>query len=298
MLVTMKEILDRASRENYGVAAPNVTCELDTRAFIEAAEELKAPIIIDIAEPACKDMYFLGHLVRSLAEHSSVPVAVNLDHGGDISQIYQAIQAGFTSVMLDRSGSPFDENARQVKEVVEIAHSVGISVEAELGHVGQADKYDIDRDAALTSAEDAAEFVEYTGVDCLAVAIGTAHGIYPEGFVPYLDFERLEEIKSATNNLPLVLHGSSGTDNESLAKACRMGINKININGDLCKAAAEALKKADFRGNNVYNVYNIARDAAKEKLSELMKVYGSEGRAWIPRAKGLGTKDTTLREHV
>lgn len=298
MLVTMKEILERASAENYGVAAPNVTCEMDARAFIEAAEELKAPIIIDVAELACKDMFFLGHAVRALAQQSKVPVAINLDHGGNLKEVYSAIQAGFTSVMFDRSKESFEENARQVKEVVEIAHAVGVSVEAELGHVGQATKYETDRDAALTSVEDAVKFIEYTGVDCLAVAIGTAHGIYPEGFVPYLDFERLAEIKKATNNFPLVLHGSSGTDDESMAKACKMGINKININGELCQAAAEAVQKADFTGNNVYNVYNIARDAAKEKLIEKMKIYGCEGKAWIPQAKGLGNKDTTLREHA
>lgn len=298
MLVTMKEILDRASAENYGVAAPNVTCELDARAFIEAAEELKAPVIIDIGEMACKDMFFLGHLVRALAQQSNVPVAVNLDHGGNLKEVYEAIQAGFTSVMFDRSSETFEKNARQVKEVVEIAHAVGVSVEAELGHVGQAREYDTDRDAALTCAEDAVRFIEYTGVDCLAVAIGTAHGIYPAGFVPYLDFERLSEIKKATNNFPLVLHGSSGTDDESMRKVCRMGINKININGELCQAAAEAVQAADFQGNNVYNVYNIARDAAKDKLIEKMKLYGCEGKAWIPEAKGLGNKDTTLREKI
>ena len=298
MLVTMKEILERASAENYGVAAPNVTCELDARAFIEAAEEMRAPVIIDIAEPACKDMFFLGHAVRALAQQANVPVAINLDHGADLEPVVQAIQAGFTSVMFDRSSSPFEENAEQVKEVVKIAHAAGVSVEAELGHVGQADQYAADRDAALTSVEDAVKFIEYTGVDCLAVAIGTAHGIYPEGFVPYLDFERLEEIKKATGNFPLVLHGSSGTDDESMARACRMGINKININGELCQAAAQAVQAADFSGNNVYNVYNIARDAAKEKLIEKMKLYGCEGKAWIPESRGIGNKDTTLREHA
>lgn len=296
MLVTMKEILDKASAENYGVAAPNVTSELDARAFIEAAEQLKAPIIIDIAELACKDMFFLGHLVRGLAQQSNVPVAINLDHGGNLTEVYSAIQAGFTSVMFDRSSASFEENAKQVKEVVDIAHAVGVSVEAELGHVGQASQYELDRDAALTSVEDAVRFIEYTGVDCLAVAVGTAHGIYPKGFVPYLDFDRLVEIKKATNNFPLVLHGSSGTDDESMKKACQLGINKININGELCQAAAEAVQAAYFEGNNVYNVYNIARDAAKEKLIEKMKLYGCEGKAWIPQTNGIGNKDTTLRE--
>lgn len=294
MLVTMKEILDHASAENYGVAAPNIFSELDARAFIEAAEELKSPIIIDIGAKGCKDMFFLGHLVRQLAKNAKVPVAINLDHGGDMSEIYRAIQAGFTSVMVDRSTLPYEENAKQVKEVVEIAHSLGISVEAELGHVGQAENYDVDRDAALTSVEDAVNFIKYTGVDCLAVSIGTAHGIYPKGFIPYLDFDRLAEIKKATNNFPLVLHGSSGTDNDSLAKACSMGINKINICGDLCQAACEAVQKADFTGNNAYSVYDVARDAAKEKLKEKMKVYGSEGKAWKAEPSGVVAVDSNL----
>ncbi|MCI8294056.1 MAG: class II fructose-bisphosphate aldolase [Hespellia sp.] len=294
MLVTMKEIVEHASEGNYGVAAPNIFSELDARAFIEAAEELRAPLIIDIGAKGCKDMFFLGHLVRNLAKDATVPIAINLDHGGDISEIYRAIQAGFTSVMVDRSTLSFEENAKQVKEVVDIAHSIGLSVEAELGHVGQAEQYDVDRDAALTSAEDAVKFIEMTGVDCLVVSIGTAHGIYPKGFVPYLDFDRLAEIKKATNHFPLVLHGSSGTDNESLAKACSMGINKINICGDLCQAASEAVQKADLTGNNAYSVYDVCRDAAKAKLIEKMKVYGSEGKAWAAEAKGIKAIDSNL----
>ena len=248
----------------------------------------------DIGAKGCKDMFFLGHLVRNLAKDATVPIAINLDHGGDISEIYRAIQAGFTSVMVDRSTLSFEENAKQVKEVVDIAHSIGLSVEAELGHVGQAEQYDVDRDAALTSAEDAVKFIEMTGVDCLVVSIGTAHGIYPKGFVPYLDFDRLAEIKKATNHFPLVLHGSSGTDNESLAKACSMGINKINICGDLCQAASEAVQKADLTGNNAYSVYDVCRDAAKAKLIEKMKVYGSEGKAWAAEAKGIKAIDSNL----
>ena len=294
MLVTMKAILDRASRENYGVAAPNIFSELDARAFIEAAEELQAPLILDIGAKGCKDMYFLGHLVRELARNATVPIAINLDHGGDISEIYRAIQAGFTSVMVDRSTLSFEDNVKQVKEVVDIAHSIGLSVEAELGHVGQAVQYDVDRDAALTSVEDAVRFIELTGVDCLAVAIGTAHGIYPEGFVPYLDFERLSEIKKAVNQFPLVLHGSSGTDNESLAKACSMGINKINICGELCQAASEAVQRADLSGNKAYSVYDVSRDAAKAKLKEKMKLYGSEGKAWLAKPEGVHAVNSDL----
>ncbi|MEA4895096.1 MAG: class II fructose-bisphosphate aldolase [Oscillospiraceae bacterium] len=294
MLVKMKEIVDCASKENYGVAAPNIFSELDARAFLEAAEELKSPIILDIGGKGCKDMFFLGHMVRQLAKDAKVPVAINLDHGGPLSEIYRAIQAGFTSVMVDRSTLPFDENVRQVKEVVEIAHSIGLSVEAELGHVGSAEQYDVDRNAALTSVEDAVKFIEMTGVDCLAVAVGTAHGIYPKGFKPYLDFERLAEIKKATGNFPLVLHGSSGTDNESLSKACSMGINKINVCGELCQAACEAVQAADFSGNKAYSIYDVARDAAKTKLIEKMRVYGSEGKAWFAEPHGIIAVDSNL----
>lgn len=292
MLVTMKEILDRASKENYAVAAPNVVSEIDARAFIEVAEELKAPLIIDVASPNAgvishSNLYMFGQVLKDLAINSNVPVAINLDHGSKFEDIIQAIQAGLTSVMIDRSSYSFEENVRDTKEIVKIAHAVGVSVEAELGHVGWADNYDVDRNAALTSVEDAVKFIEETGVDCLAVAIGTAHGIYPKGYVPYLDFERLSEIKKATNNFPLVMHGSSGTSNEDLKKACSMGINKVNIASDLFRAAADSILNTDLNGSGSYYVYSAAIKGAKEKLKEMIKVYGSDGKAWMPESKGL-----------
>lgn len=296
MLVTMKELLDRASAENYAVAAPNVNSEIDARAFVEAAEELKAPLILDVGYSANPDIYMFGQILRDLAIKSNVPIAINLDHGGPFEDIIGAIQAGFTSVMVDRSSTPYETNVKEVSEIVKIAHAVGVSVEAELGHVGQAQSYDVDRDAALTSAEDAVKFIEATGVDCLAVAIGTAHGAYPKGFVPYLDFDRLAEIKKATNNFPLVLHGSSGTKDEDLQKACSMGINKVNIANDLCQAAAKALKAADLEGQAAYGVWNVAREGAKELLKKMIKIYGSDGKAWTPVSKGLGAKATTMEE--
>lgn len=283
----MKEILDRASTENYGVAAPNVYSELDARAYIEAAEELNAPLIIDILANTSRDMVQLGQIVGMLAAKSRVPVAINLDHGGPVCDVYAAIRGGFTSVMIDRSTLPFRQNAEEVKAVVEAAHAVGLSVEAELGHVGDAGNYETDRAAALTVPADAVEFIAYTGVDCLAVSIGTAHGIYANGQKPYLDFERLAEIKKAVGNFPLVLHGSSGTDDVSLSRACAMGINKVNIFGELCQAASEAVQAADLSGNNAYQVYNIARDAGKEKLKEKIRLYGSAGKAWRAAAQGL-----------
>lgn len=296
MLVTMKEILDRASEENYGVAAPNIFSSLDARAFVEAAEEANAPLILDIAF-MIHDKYHIGYFAKELARNSSVPVAINLDHGSCMRDVYEAIQAGFTSVMYDRSTLPFEEGAKEVKATVEIAHSVGLSVEAELGHVGEANNYEIDKDAALTDPEEAAKFVEITGVDCLAVSIGSAHGIYPEGVVPKLDLERLEAVKKSTNNLPLVLHGSSGTTDEDLLKACKMGINKINICGELLEAEIEALKNYDFSGGKAYDIYTVASRALKTKLKEKIKLYGSWGKAWTAAPKGLDKRENTMEEH-
>ena len=287
MLVSMKEILDRASAEGYAVAAPNVDNEVNARACIEAAEDLNAPIILDVAFGAAVDIQFAGRMMVELARQAKVPVAINLDHGASFEQVIQCIQAGFTSVMIDRSSCPYEENVRDTKYVVDIAHKAGVSVEAELGHVGQADNYDVDRNAALTDPEVAKKFIEETGVDCLAVAVGTAHGAYPKGYVPYLDFERLAEIKRVTNNFPLVMHGSSGTKEEDLAKACRMGINKVNVNNDICQAIVEKVKTTDYEGNKAYFIMMSVSIAIKEKTKELIKLYGSDGKAWIPETKGL-----------
>ncbi|WP_302557180.1 class II fructose-bisphosphate aldolase [Holdemania filiformis] len=279
MLVTMKEILDPASAGNYAVAAPNLWTELDARAVIDAAQELRAPLILDIAYPANPDLFLLCQIARYFAQRATVPVAINLDHGGSKKEVLEAFRAGFTSVMIDRSACPFEQNVREVKEIVELAHALGISVEAELGHVGMADQYETDGSAALTEPETAAEFIRLTGVDCLAVAVGTAHGAYPKGMKPKLDFERLAAIKEKTGHFPLVMHGSSGTDNETLRKACRMGINKVNIANDLCQAAAKAAKTADLEGNHAYDFSAVVYEAVKAKMKEMIEVYGSVGKA-------------------
>ena len=296
MLVTMKEILTKANEENYAVAAPNVCTELDTRACIEAAEELQAPLIIDIAANANSDMYFLAQICRELAVKSNVPVAVNLDHGGSYEEIIEAVRSGFTGIMVDRSNLSFKENVKQVREIVEIAHAVGISVEAELGHVGDAGQYDMDRDAALTDANDARRFIQETGVDCLAVAIGTAHGAYPDHYVPYLDFDRLKEIKQITNGFPLVLHGSSGTRNEDLCKVCSMGINKVNICSDLNQAAWDAVLEGKASEASTYDFYTLIHDGIKKKLKQVNELYGSSGKAWKPVNHGLIRKEISMKE--
>ena len=282
MLITMKDMLVRASKENYGIAAPNVGHELDARAVLEIAEELNAPIILDVAYRATKDIKFFGSYLTRLAAQSSVPVAINLDHGGPFNEIVDAIVAGFTSVMVDRSSEPYDVNVREVSEIVKIAHATGVSVEAELGHVGDGSNYQVDGYTALTEPEQAKKYIDETGVDCLAVAVGTAHGEYKG--TPYIDFERLVAIKEAVGqDYPLVLHGGSGSGDENLRKACTLGINKVNIFTDLMKAA----KGAAVEVTNYRMLWHTMGQGIKDQIGYYIKLFGGENKAWIPENPGV-----------
>lgn len=284
MLVTMKEILDKAAIGNYAVAAPNVSSELNARASIEAAEDMAAPLILDVAFRATPDIEFFGAELCQLAQQTNIPVAINLDHGSCLEEVVQAIAAGFTSVMIDKSSLPYQENADYVKEIVRIAHAANVSVEAELGHVGQAFEYSAAVQDMFTDPLQAKQYITETGVDCLAVAIGTAHGAYTADVKCALDFNRLQEIKEITGQFPLVMHGSSGTADVDLQKACRMGINKVNINNDLCQAVAATMQKADLTGNKAYGVFNLVQNAFAEKLKAMIEIYGSKGKADITLA--------------
>ena len=290
MLLTMKEILDRANKGNYAVGAPNVCSELDARGAIEVAEEMNAPLILDVAYSATPDIAFFGRYLRELCMISSVPIAINLDHGAEFSHAIHAMVGGFTSIMVDRSKLPFEENVRQVRELVKIAHSVGVTVEAELGHVGQGGNYEDDRKSGLTDPQMALKYIEETGVDCLAVAIGTAHGNYAS--TPYLDYDRLVEIKHATDNFPLVLHGSSSTGNEKIRRACELGINKVNIAYDLFYAAMRAVVEANLKNNAVYSFWDVAKNGYKAKLREQMELFGCRDKAWLEKSPGLNAKAT------
>jgi len=291
MLVSMKSILDRANRGGYAVLAPNIFSELDARAYIEAAEDMDSPIILDVAYPTTNDLPFLGKVAGMLAEQARVPVALNLDHGADLRQVAEAIRGGFTSVMLDCSMLPYDENVRRVKEVVELVHPLGISVEAEIGHVGSGESYDFEK--GLTAPEEALRFIEDTGIDACAVAIGTAHGAYKG--TPKLDFERLEAIKKATW-FPLVLHGSSGTGEELIGRACRMGINKVNVANDLLKTAYTTVKATELEGNQVYDFWSIIADSLREFVKHQIEMTGSAGKSWNKESTGLPRGTVTMKE--
>ncbi len=268
MLVTMKEILEAARAGGYGVTAPNVNNEDTARAAIEAAVENKAPMILDVGYGANSKVVFFGRMCETLAKEANVPVAINQDHGGKFEHAIWAIRAGYTSIMVDRSTLPYDENVAQVAELVKIAHAVNVSVEAELGHVGQGVQYAIDRDAALTNPDQAADYVAKTDIDCLAVAIGTAHGEYKG--TPYLDFDLLHKLFE-TVKVPLVLHGGSGTGDENLAKATREGISKVNLATALYKAGAKSWNDEDCV--HAGPGYKLIKAGYKDMLIHHMKLF-------------------------
>ncbi|MBE5781582.1 MAG: class II fructose-bisphosphate aldolase [Clostridiales bacterium] len=280
MLVTMAEILNRAREGGYGVAAPNIQSENTIRAVIEVAEEMNAPMIIDVNHFIFEGRArYFGPMICEFAKDAKVPIAINLDHGGSYEEIMFALQAGFSSVMADRSTLSYEDNVKEVSEIVKMAHALGVSVEAELGHVGSGSNYAVDGKQFLTDPDEARRFVEDTGVDCLAVAIGSAHGAYKG--TPYLDFERLEAIVKAIPKTPLVLHGGSGTGDENLAKATRSGINKVNLCTDLFTAGKVKLLDTlnENPGLGVYNLLPTFLSGYKDMLAHYVKLFDQAGRA-------------------
>ena len=283
MLVTGKELLDHANKHGYAVGAFNVNNMEIVQAIIEAAEETNSPVILQASQGGIKyaGVEYIAQLGKVAAEKAKVPVALHLDHGTDFQQIMLCIRHGFTSVMIDGSKYPLKENIDITKKVVEVAHAVGVSVEAELGKIGGTeDDITVDeREATFTDPDEAKLFVDETGVDSLAVAVGTAHGVYKGE--PKIDFERIRTIKKLVG-IPLVLHGSSGVPAEAIKKAVEAGINKINIDTDLRIAFTKAMK--EFLREHPDNIdprkiLNPAREAMKEVIIEKMHLFGSSGRA-------------------
>lgn len=279
MLVTMAEVLKKAREGNYGVTAPNVQSEDTARAVIRVAEQCHAPMIVDVNAFIHEDLPWFVGFIRDLAERASVPVAINLDHGKSYDDIMLGIRSGFTSIMVDRSSLSYEDNVRETKEVVKMCKSLGISVEAELGHVGMGANYAVDGVSNLTVPEEAARFIQETGVDCLAVAIGTAHGRYKG--TPHIDFERLAKIVEACGDTPLVLHGGSGTGDENLQKAVHSGIQKVNLATELVVAGKEELVK--FFENPNFDKWQLMPTFIKgysDRLTHYVKLFGQEGKAW------------------
>lgn len=281
MLVNMNDILPPAKEGKYGVGFFNAVNVEMARAIIETAEELKAPVMIGTAEvllPAM-ELDLVANYLIPMAKKATVPVCVHYDHGLTFERCMQAVKLGFTSVMYDCSTAPYEENITKVAEMVKICHAMGVTVEAELGHVG-----DNAGSGKLTNPEDyftdpdtAVDYVKRTGVDSLAVAVGNAHGDY--AFPPKLDFDRIQIISGKTN-LPLVLHGGSGLADADFKNAVRLGVSKINIFTDIDKAGKAGVEAGIAAGERtMMGLIPYEIKAMKEVVAEKIKLFGSEGRA-------------------
>jgi len=305
MLVTNKEVLSAASAGGYAVGAFNINNMEILQAIVEAAVEEKSPIIISASPSAIKyaGLEYLTAMVKAAAEtNPSIPMTLHLDHGKDVETALKCINGGFTSVMIDGSHLNFEENVAMTKRVVELAHPKGISVEAELGKlVSQESATDADEDP-YTDPDAAVKFVEQTGVDSLAVAIGTSHGAYKFKGEVKLDFERLKAIRSKVS-VPLVLHGASGVPawivekatkygaewsgakgipDEHIKRAISMGIAKINIDTDLRLAFTGSVREVLATSPKEYDPRKIlgpAKENMKRVVKEKMRLFGSAGKA-------------------
>lgn len=237
MYVSMKGILAKANRENYAVMAINCFNLETAKAAIEAAEELQAPIIIDLLQEHLQmhlDYRYLTEPIIKMAQNASVEVAINLDHGQEVAYVKQCLQAGFSSVMMDASMYPLAENIQITKKMVAFAETYNASVEAEVGNMGAVAGDHWTNNQMYTNPEEAIHFIQATGVDCLAISYGSSHGDYPADYVPEFRFDIVRKIKEATN-LPLVLHGGSGAGEANLKESVALGINKINVGSDFMR---------------------------------------------------------------
>lgn len=278
MLLNMKDLLAVANERYFAVPAFNIGTNVILKTVLECCEEKKAPVILAIHpfELQFQGDDFLAHCIAA-AQKASVPVTIHLDHGSEIGQIYRAIRDGFTSVMIDASHASMEDNIAICKKVVEIAHPLGISVEGELGTIGTVgnDTEGGTSEIIYTKPEDAVRFVQETGVDTLAIAIGTAHGIYPKGFKPELKLGLLKEIKSKVH-VPLVLHGGSANPDSEIAESVRLGINKINISSDIKDAFYQQLRldlAADPKVREPFELYLGSIEAMKKVINQKIDLF-------------------------
>ena len=276
MLVTLREVLKDAQEKKYGVGLFNTVNLEMAKGVLAAAEELKSPVIIGTAEVLLPyaSLEELAYFLVPMAKKASVPVVLHYDHGLTDKKIVEAMRLGFSSIMYDCSTDTYENNIARVAQMVKIADMFGASVEGELGHVGANDESAGD-DSIYTEPEQARDFAQRTGVDALAVAIGTAHGAYKEK--PRLDIGRLAEI-SRTVPVPLVLHGGSGLSDEDFKNCVANGISKINIFTDINCAAAKAAHDFYKEGCGLTDIQNQITDAVKQETMKKMRIFGSAGR--------------------
>jgi fructose-bisphosphate aldolase class II len=280
MLVNLKEILEIGKERNIAIGMFNATGFDSLQAVVAAAEELNQPVIIAHAEVhnVYNDVSMVGPAMVAAAQNAKVPVCVHLDHGTSLDMLYKALRLGFTSVMMDASAMPYEENLRLTKMITEMAHSMNVSVEAELGRLvtGEAgsgeEMVGAKAEDFYTRPDEAEAFCAATGIDALAIAFGTAHGFYSAQ--PKLDFDVIKNCAKATG-LPLVMHGGSGVSEEGFKKAIENGIRKINYYSYMSKAGYMAAKKTIESGttNYLHDVEYAAMQAMKEDVKKAIKVF-------------------------
>ncbi len=276
-IVTLKKILSETVEKKYAVGAFNAigTIPLYAEGILAAAEKKGVPVIIQIVEPAFEDPHCDAYFqyLKNRCSASSVPVCIHLDHGSSYEAVMKGIHYGCSSVMLDASSLPMEENIAATKKVVEAAHAAGVSVEAEIGHVGGSDPVgnlkgnDIDT-SAFTPVEDAVYFREQTDVDALAVAFGTVHGVYKGE--PHLDLERLAAIRAAID-IPIVMHGGSGMDADKYRQAIANGVSKINFYTAMSVAGETAVKKMLDDANGDLVPFEFVLDAAQNAIQDIVE---------------------------
>jgi fructose-bisphosphate aldolase class II len=288
MLMNMKELLEVAQKDQFAVPAFNIGSGQILTAVVQSAEKMQSPVILAIHPD---ELSFLGNsfveACKAEANAAKVPMVIHLDHGGSFEQVMRAIKCGFTSVMIDGSHLPYEDNIAIAKKVVNAAHPIDVSVEAELGTIGTTGTSAEGGASEIiyTDSKLAKDFIEKTGIDTLAVAIGTAHGIYPKGMKPKLKLDLLKEIRNVVR-VPLVLHGGSSNADEEIAASVKLGICKINISSDVkaayYKKVREVLKDNEgwYEPNSIYPPCIVA---AREVIEFKMNLFNAVDKAKLYR---------------
>ncbi|CAM2363373.1 ketose-bisphosphate aldolase [Listeria seeligeri] len=283
MLYTMKDLLEVGKKHQFAVPAFNI-CSFDMlKAVMEQVEESNAPVIIEIHPD---EIAYLGDnfvaTVREYALRSKVPVVIHMDHGATIQDVMRAIRNGYTSVMIDASRASYEDNIALTKEVVSLAHKVGVSVEAELGTIGNNGSAEGGADTIVyTDPDQAEDFVKRTGIDTLAVAIGTAHGLYPKDKKPELNMPLLKELNKRLD-IPFVLHGGSGNPDKEVGESVQYGVRKVNLSSDLKSVFFEEIRQVLTKNPGMYEpnqVYPSANEKVKEVVRHKLNILNTVGQA-------------------
>ncbi|GEN94060.1 class II fructose-bisphosphate aldolase [Pediococcus ethanolidurans] len=283
MYVSMEKMLQKANEDNYAVMAINCFNLESSYATISAAEEKKAPIIIDLLmehlEKHIPREYVLPSLIK-MAKDANVEVAINLDHGKSPEYVKESLKEGFSSVMIDASEMNFKENVATTKEIVNLAKQYQATVEAEVGNMGAVVGDHFTNADMYTNPDDAIKFINATNVNALSISFGSTHGVMPKDFVPVFDFAIVSKIKKATG-IPLVLHGGSGCGEKNIRQAVACGINKVNVGSDVMKAQADAVYISQNKNRNMeyVDLMNSTLIPAKEMVEYYINIVGSEGKS-------------------